>query len=104
MSRITWCIRTLCTRPPTGGPKDASERKRVSIDATCCKQFVRRIRVRENTPAVSRASELDVEVERPRVRHCGGAQYCPTMVTVRGRDLFERPAQVLHEERHRPRD
>jgi hypothetical protein len=36
MTRIAWCIRTVCTRDPTEWPKDASERKRVSIDATCC--------------------------------------------------------------------
>jgi hypothetical protein len=36
MTRIAWCIRTLCTRAPTDWPKEASERKRLSIDATCC--------------------------------------------------------------------
>jgi hypothetical protein len=40
MTRIAWCIRTVCTRDPTDWPKDASERKRVSIDATCCKNAV----------------------------------------------------------------
>jgi hypothetical protein len=40
MTRIAWCIRTVCTRAPTDWPKDASERKRVSIDATCCEKFV----------------------------------------------------------------
>src|ERR671921_1187002 len=36
MTRIAWWIRTVCTRDPAYWPKDASERKRVSIDATCC--------------------------------------------------------------------
>jgi hypothetical protein len=40
MTRIAWCIRTVCTRDPTDWPKDGSERKRVSIDATCCKNAV----------------------------------------------------------------
>jgi hypothetical protein len=38
MTRIAWCIRTVCTRAPPDWPKDASERKRVSIDATCCQR------------------------------------------------------------------
>jgi hypothetical protein len=36
MTRMAWCIRTVCIRAPTDWPKDASERKRVRIDATCC--------------------------------------------------------------------
>jgi hypothetical protein len=39
MTRIAWCIRTVCTRAPTDWPKDASECKRVSIDATCCQHL-----------------------------------------------------------------
>src|SRR5215213_11708448 len=35
---MAWCIRTVCTRDPTDWPKDASERKRLSIDATCCQK------------------------------------------------------------------
>ena len=40
MTRIAWCIRTVCTRDSADWPKDASERKRVSIDATCCKRDI----------------------------------------------------------------
>src|SRR5215212_924609 len=42
MTSIARCIRTVCTRAPTDWPKDASERKRVSIDATCCEKFALR--------------------------------------------------------------
>src|SRR5215210_5687831 len=44
MTRMAWCIRTVCTRAPTDWPKDASERKRLSIDATCCERPTREVR------------------------------------------------------------
>jgi hypothetical protein len=48
-----------------------------------------------------RASELDVAVERSRVRYRGGAEDGPPVEIVRGRDLLERPVQVRYAERYR---
>src|SRR5215213_10882670 len=53
MTRFAWCIHTVCTRAPTDWPKDVSERKWVSIDATCCDERRPVVPERAETRSVS---------------------------------------------------
>jgi hypothetical protein len=69
-------------------------------DATTQDRRVASRNAQELAKPLVQASEVDVVVERSRVRDLGGAQNGPLMQIVRYRGFLERPAQVRYTERY----